>query len=926
VPDLAALEHNAYLILLDGLDEVSAAARAEVVASVVDATNRWPQHRWVVSSRPIEDCLGLVEAGFESFRIWPSSAWGSAYLDRRGIDTDDRRALEEAGGFDDLISIPLFAAAAADRLIAGTLPERPLDLLVDLQRDAVHQEQARRAVTGSLFDWVRRLGVGLEVRGRSTASVAELGSVAGPEAPPGPDLRERLVKATLLAELPDVASFQRKTFQEALCADAILASSDIARMIRELAVTEVAGEIALRSDIEFTIDLVFENGTSDQRERLRALDPLRWARTVITSGTERDAHAAFELIWNSVSDPRRRLSNHADFLIRSQQRAIGAIGRKWPSVIEQRRDGLVEQTKSAYAVERYNAAAALASVGPTGDDKWLIELLTDSDEGVARQAVSASIVWRGRDMVEVLWEALDEVNPGSTVWRDIVVALADLAETQDDFERVALAADARGTVLSHLLPRLLGELERDRVISLLGRRWPSDPRLWHEVIARGLLPGAAGCNDDQVADLTRSLLRRGVTISDVVDLPELARMLAEQSAIVLRVVGKHAEVHRRDYSVFALLWAIPPAARERASDTLDDYIADLDQQVENYLPAVRRVSWTQQVTEQLDAGEIDEEHPAGRTEWPRDLDEEHRRRLADLSQEWWPFKPLVEVRVHSGDPQDKRALAAVSAGAASGAPLPKERWLDLFEAHQLTEFVPSSFRWLTGHYDEKWAPDVADVIRRAPDGHSISSCIAALPVLDQSLLDAVVTRLTEVDEGGMWSNAVWLLRERGHLLELRRLLAASLSDSQRLTLQAALAEQGDEEAQVAVLTNHVVRAKRGETLNGLWWRKSVRDPRVIDLIGDLILALPKVPLTEGARIGLEPRRAAEGILATAESERAIQVYDRLIAADTTGAQYDLSRNALLRRLATAAVLRRLPERLAEAANLVLPPEPPVARR
>lgn len=916
LPDRDALEQNSYLLLLDSLDEVSS-RRSEVVACVLAAVVRWPQHRWIVASRPIEDCVALVGEGFAPFRLWPSSAWGSAYLDKRAIDNAGRRALQDAGGFDDLISIPLFAAAAADRLIAGTLPARPLDLLVELQRAAALAEQRQAVMSGSLFAWVRRLGVGLELRGRSAASIDELAEVAGPEAPPGKELRESLITATLLAELPDQASFQRKTFQEALCADAVLANSDVATALASVAQAEVAGQQVLRSDIEFTIDLVYENGTREQRAELRAMDPMRWARTVITSGNDEDADAAFTLIWDGLIEQRRFAYRFADNLIRSERRAIGAIGRKWPDVVARRRDELIAMTRSEHPSDRYNAIVALASPGRDPDSAWHVELLCDENGSVARAAVSAVRGWADPAMAGELWTALQATELASDVWPDLVVALAELARSPEDFERVAVTADKRANLLGRLLGYLVSEMTREQIVGLLPR-WPSQGDLRRAVIEQ-LLEADDAWSDDEFAALMKSLISHRLHLSDLVALPSLREAMVERADVVLGVLTQIARVRvSGDHSIFAVLWALGPDIREASSHPeLTGYVDELDDHVEAYPPPIVPVSWSARLAQELDDGDIDEEHPWAETHWPPDLDERHLIRLQELSQAWWPESELATVHRYAETAEEERTVAAVSAGAAANAPLSREHWLELVGAFALLELVPAAHGWLADRYEPEWEEGLLDVVSRAPDGRALSSIVAAVSQPSERLIDAVVDRLRQLGDGSWSSNALGLLADHMTTERLRALLDDETAYERRRTLLQILADRGDGEAQAEVLENLLARARAGKSIEGVSWKQSVSEPRVVELLGDLILALPYVPRRTGTTYGREPRGAAEGMLAVAETEAAVAVYDRLIAEDHSGRHHDLARYGLMRRLAARAVLQRLPTALGDAADVLL---------
>ena len=218
-PDLDALARTSYLLLLDDFDQVSAERREAVAAAVLLAYERWPQHRWVVASRPCLELALFSDGGFDRYRILPSESWGDVYLRKRGVaESDIDRVTNQQAGFGAVMGIPLFAAAAADRLLGERAPfETPLDLLVDAQREAVGKEARRHGRSESeWWIWLRRLAVGLEVRSQAEATTAELAAVPGRGEFDVERLREDFVRASLLIELPDRAAFPRRTLQEAV--------------------------------------------------------------------------------------------------------------------------------------------------------------------------------------------------------------------------------------------------------------------------------------------------------------------------------------------------------------------------------------------------------------------------------------------------------------------------------------------------------------------------------------------------------------------------------------------------------------------------------------------------------------------------------------------------------------------------------------
>ena len=130
--------------------------------------------------------------------------------------------------------------------------------------------------------------------------------------------------------------------------------------INRVAVAEVAGERHLRSDMEFTLDLIFESASRESRRRLREIDEQRWALTVIARGTDADAEEAFDFL---VEDAERRGRSVSMFAagLRSPLQAVRLIARSCPDLVSVRRERLLKAIGSPAAHSRFNALWILAS-------------------------------------------------------------------------------------------------------------------------------------------------------------------------------------------------------------------------------------------------------------------------------------------------------------------------------------------------------------------------------------------------------------------------------------------------------------------------------------------------------------------------------------------------------------------------------------
>ena len=398
-PSLADLKHGSYLLVLDGLDEVPAGRREAAAEAITLARREWTGHRWLVTSRPCVEVTTLV--GFSRFRILPTVAWTRAYFLALGVpDERAKRVRAEHGDFGRLLGIPLMAALVGQRLMdEAELPTSPLELIVEAQAEAVRREARTHGRDAEDLDsWLQRLALALEIGGRSHVDVLELAAVPGRGDLAPLDIRERLVRATLLADLPGVAAFARRTLQEVLCAWAILRSPRPAQTVQQVATAEVAGERHPRTDMAFTLDLIFESADRGLRAELREIDEMRWARTVVANGTLADARVALDLLIEQHDRHQVAFLLWSDGL-RSSRGAVTEIVDRWPQLVDERLPETTADLSSPSAHLRHNALWLLRarSQAAGGDEATSIlksrlpTIIGDDDEAVANLAADTAL-------------------------------------------------------------------------------------------------------------------------------------------------------------------------------------------------------------------------------------------------------------------------------------------------------------------------------------------------------------------------------------------------------------------------------------------------------------------------------------------------------------------------------------------------------
>ena len=917
--DLAALDQTSYLFLLDDLDELSSAKRLASVQAVAAAVERWPQHRWVVVSRPTPEVQTLQAVGFSSYRILPSQAWGEAYLRARGISSDQETWLRDhRPGFGAVLGIPLFAAGIADRLqraqqLAGDLPATALELLVEIQREATEREARETGRDAQdLGVWLGRLAVGLELRGRTDADVTELATVPGSGDLEPLAIRERLVQASLLAELPGRASFARRTMQEALCAWAILRTSEPAEALRRVAVAEVLGEQHLRDDMDFTIDLVFETASRDVRRQLLDLDEQRWARTVLGNGTVEDGREALRRLLEHHERRSVRLGSFVQGL-RSPRQAAVSIASRWPILVDERRSELLLTLTQEPAYRRFNALSLLSATQANDADVWLPALIGDPAEDVAALAVGVAADWGVQAAIPALYEAA--ATAGRRDRRRVFHALIELeADPEEVLARAAMHPD-RTVNFAEIADRLERRLTLDTAIAFLERR-THDSLLWGWFLARTLeRVDAADWTDDRVSHLVTAVINhngdpnatRDPRLHDVIDDHLDAALQAANEALLRRPPAING------LTMFA---SVDPVHLDRDENTAIrqglQHAKDASETWHRPVP----IDWNARTLERLD------DHAANPHEvldwqarWPVDtFDDNQRTRLTTLVRENWPSSRTLHRldRVRSPRQVDL-ALGAINAAAALRLPLPASRWLLLLKiGPQLARFnVGAAFPWLSSTYRPALDPKILDLISSA-DSKMLSCVLAAVPNDADHLVDAVINRLDAItDTDPWWANTVGVLSDRDHVELLRRLRNGNRTPWQAAMLAERLARHGDSDAQLDVLTGLIESIDQDlRHRDQPHWKTGTSDPRVAERLGDLVVALGP------EHTDTPPWRFAVGQLGIAQTDHALTVLDRLVEQLDEATFIAGTRDMLAGRLASHAVLARLPSTLADAAILL----------
>jgi hypothetical protein len=920
VPSKEGLREGSYVFLLDGLEEAAIEDHAAIVEAILSAIERWPQHSYVVATRPISEAQRLLDAGFTKFVVEGTDGWGNRYLRACGITSEQIEHLYDVvPTIRSQLAIPRYAARIAAELHEETegveLSRGALERLTRGERKNLEDAAQRLGVAlDELMDWACRLAVTIELRGESSATIAEIAALPGPEGQDSGTACDELIQAALLQDLPDRARFSAQVSQEALCAEAILRSEDPLDVLREVAMAEIDGGLVFRDDIEHTIDLIFEGASEELRARLRELDALRWARTQGEGGPTVVAEA-IDVIWRWHREMRLWIPYRGDNQLRGPGEALKALHNAAPEALESRRAELNAECRDEERTIRGNAIEMLTLMPADEETEPILrELVADPDDVVRRHAAHAIEDFGLAGLTDELWAAW-EGEHDELALEAIGLALGALCEDQEllgsisrlrqkpkGWRRVSYRVIER-IDLSDLADLLgSGSLGLDDAKEVLDKRFEKDePFSGAEAEALGGILLSGG----------RRLHRQNHS-------EQIAAIVAEHPQEALR--GAQAAVGE-ETGFLDLLWA---------SDLDPDLLAryaegPLAEPMERLL---ERIGWREEAAATdpeppeppaeeerpenlatlLARGEINE-NSVPSDFWLLKLPEEPKEvqdSFLAFAEAWYPDDAEATIRDEGGRATVTNGFrGAVVTWAALDHPIAAERWLEILSAG-MARFSGSISDWMSRNWEDEWSEAAVERIGALENPTDLALAAKAIPNWTPELRALFAQKACCLDDDSLSITIVDRLRDFDDVEQLREIADSECGDSTRERAMVALAHLGDVDAQRRLLEAMLKSAKEDPTAfehHEPHWFSALTSPDLIELLGEIMRATHRC--NEASMF----RRIVEAGIRHISHESCLTLYDRLIAdPELDGGQfYWYQREALARSLARQEVLARFAE-------------------
>lgn len=480
VPRLTAqgLDEDSCVFLLDGLDEIQAEDRQRAIDLINAVSERYPQHRFVVTSRPLPD-LGQLR-GFTRYTLMPDADWLRLYVEGRGFTMEAvSEALPASGTLDDVIQIPVYAAAAVNAIRDGRrLPETALGLICLLADGRVDDDTRILPDPAQTRRWLDRIALMMEIRESPEvpASLLLEGNLHHGLSSISPTVAflEALVTRALLAESGGTVRFPANVMGEARAGRALLeAGENGLQFLREavlvtLAATHADGAPvrAIRPSWANTLEMLLASGPKHWRDAVAPFDCLLAARATPVGAPEDERTRAIWTLWKTYRQRQVWMSRTSE---RQEGNDVGAMSTLLKLAVP---DGFADEILAAAQgvgpIDRGNALMLFPALVPAAIPRAaalevLAERLRDENSVVRRLAAAAAHDLNLTDLVEVM-SAQASVDDDELAPRTLLMFAQELATPKQSLQ-IALAApaSARAEALrraAQVAPRaeMLGEL------------------------------------------------------------------------------------------------------------------------------------------------------------------------------------------------------------------------------------------------------------------------------------------------------------------------------------------------------------------------------------------------------------------------------------------------------------------------------------
>jgi SIR2-like domain/NACHT domain len=310
----SALREDRLHFLLDGLDEVSNELQEEAASLINQVAERYPQHAFTVTSRPVPALAALGYGTPPESTFWrfvdlkPGTAWQRRYLDSCGVTLSQLEAAMPAlSDMRELLHNPFFLTRTIELFQNGQLKGlRDVGELLERLLDfALSREEGLLPMVGldDTRSWLRRVALAATLAGQRTFTLDDLRKVpvSGDLAGDLGKLIEQLQLRLLLIEENGQLRFSHRLVADELAAEA-LAEIDPSDVLLDALVPIVDEQlVGVRDDVTIAIALLCLRSVK-WRLAVAGRDPLAAARATPSDAPVKERAAAVSLIWGTYEE------------------------------------------------------------------------------------------------------------------------------------------------------------------------------------------------------------------------------------------------------------------------------------------------------------------------------------------------------------------------------------------------------------------------------------------------------------------------------------------------------------------------------------------------------------------------------------------------------------------------------------------------
>jgi hypothetical protein len=565
----ARLREISYVFALDALDEIALAERDAVLQVIAKVSAQFPQHRWVVSSRPSP--VGDDLPGFARYTLVADGAWISEYAETVGVTMRQvNEYLEHAPGVADLITIPAYGTAVVSQLREGREPPTSArGLVLSLTDDRVRAASDLWKPDQVLL-WLDRVALWLRLRGRGHLTVQELEEGAFHEdldLPAYDDLLNRLAVRALVTDLDGTIGFPADIVADARAGNALLThGADGLAILRKHVLVELpAGPdgravTAIRPSWIQALELLLPDAPDEWRDAIAAVDPLLAARATPTTAPLQRRHDALHVIWQHYLQRRVWLDRGYSASHSDDRHAVERLAAADAP------DDLVEQARAlaregAEPTAQANALVVLASVLT---DNALLPIVRNAIGAAHPQVRAEAAVAAMRRQLRVLAPdlaaaAADADEHAAPTLLSAALMLADSGDA------IRYVGEAPPSLQERGWGQLADNLPRDRLLPLVAGPPPSLVLL--DVLVTTTRDGGQEWTPPQVSALAAAVLDSGIEDARYVTGVDDILKRHPLAALAPRLTREPDDEMR---------WDISALASALADDDLADATAALD--------------------------------------------------------------------------------------------------------------------------------------------------------------------------------------------------------------------------------------------------------------------------------------------------------------------------------------------------------------